>query len=132
MILLNSSVIEHIDSQTEVIIFSEDCNNPLLYQLTVIYYFLFQLLAVPLFHACLAENPKVCNIEHSDHSDREERQVISQNKVNECHSFVIHRLQFTLAFTTNVILGLDHTSWLTRWHSQVHEYFVRWGKVTYG
>ena len=37
---------------------------------------LYRLLAVPLFHACLAENPKVCDVENSNHCVREERQTV--------------------------------------------------------
>ena len=40
---------------------------------------LFTLKAIPLFHACLAEEPIVCRVENSAHSVREERQVILLN-----------------------------------------------------
>ena len=38
--------------------------------------------AVPLFHACMAENPVVCCIRNSVHQVREERQIVEQTGIH--------------------------------------------------
>ena len=44
---------------------------------------------VPLLHACLVENPRVCGIRHAVPSVREEREV---GKFNEIHYPVVFSL----------------------------------------
>lgn len=57
-----------------------------------------KLIMVPLFHACLVENPRVCGIQHAAHPVMEEREVLDRNE--EHYKCVLRAGQY---FLVNVL-----------------------------
>ena len=73
---------------------------------------------VPLLHACLSENPRVCGFQHAAHSVREEREVgkLSEFQYSYC---LPSRFSRGLKSITSVLRGMDNMFWWMSWLCQV-------------